>query len=421
MEIRGIIITNTETLKDSFFLPELWENIENGTLRLFERDLAKGHDPQGIAKEIAAVLEEKQFETGAALLRDGGLDLEALKGRILLGGGSQNRVTLGKQFLENNESAICGLTQPILERCSPRQAWETTLFLLLNLQARPREELEDTAFLARQLAQLRETQVAPLSGGTGAPAADLPGDRLCLHGSKLLALQDGWICQWQEGGFTPLRSAGDSVAGFTYTDQLGLIAFDLEGKLCGKVHPLLRSLAEGKALRQVTACLGQFALLDGEGALLTDPKCRLPSQDAWKQLHRIHRGMNSLTGIQGPMRRAIQWGSDQALEEYTGVRTIDTDSRRGVRRYALLCEGGELFTDDGRSETEVSAACLYSGGYVYVKGQRIYKRPFGGDNLQMLTDQLPEGFRAEEVHAGEGIVACGGMLNGVFHVEVVVC
>lgn len=415
MEIRGIIITSTETLRDSFFFPDLWDTLRSGTLYTFEQALSARHDPQGIAQEIAAMLGEHQLESGAALLRDGGLDPEALERRIVSPGGArEDRVILGQNFFRRNADAISTLVQPLREGCNPRQAWELTLFLLLNLQARPRETLEGCEFLSRRLAELR-TAPPPVSG-----VAALPGPRLCLCGEKLLLLREGQIWQRQGGEFSPLLSSDTPVAGFAYTDQLGLIAFDADGRLCGRVHPLLQRLTEGRAVRQVTACLDQFALLAADGTLIVDPRCRLPAQDKWTQLHWLHQGLNSLTGIQGPMRRVIQWGSSQALEEYTNVRSIDTSSRRNAVRYALLCEDGGLFMDDGGTEADVLAACLYSGGYLYVKGRTVYRRSFGSETPAALHT-LPEDFLAEELHAGSGIAACGGTCDGIFQVEVMTC
>lgn len=421
MQINGIYIANVESLRDNFSVPQLWKDLENGTLSAFQREVSAKDDPTGIAGEIAAILAEQHLETGIALLKNGALDPEALRARVETGTSvKKDRGKSGEKFYEEKAGAIRELTWPLRENCNPRQAWELVLFLLLNLQAGPKNgDLAGCEFFAQRLAELN-------AGGEPFVACEppdgLPGPRICLCGENPILLWGGRLLRWQDGESTlkPFPGMDEPVAGFTYTDQLGLIAFGPDGALHGQVHPLPRKLAQGRKLRQVTAYLNQFAMLDSEGALIAASGAGLEDLGQWTKLREIHQGLNSLTGIQSDMGRVVQWGSSRALEDYTDVRSVDTSSRRGEpARYALLCEDGTLHMDDGHTERDVLASCLYSGGYLYVKERTIYRRAFERAEAETLPYKLT--LDVEELHAGGGRIVYGGIDNGIFKMGVVKC
>ena len=404
MKLDGVVILNLEGLKQHFDLSQLWVCMDNGTLQSFEHSLPAG---QFLVQAVRETLAEMYGGRTPDFVRAGCLNLQRLRAR-LEGTDSSFRaytrqVQTGQDFFDRSWDQVVELAAPLCAGCTDGQAWRFYLSILLQVQARPKLPLrpQDLEFLARQL----HTQ--PAASGQGADSP--PSVRLVLCEDTLFcATEQGIFClQGDETAWRQVREG--PVAGYAYTRPLGLLAISAQGELDHPAPPALLRQAEGKTLTAVTAFGEQYVLLTEQGQLLSN--LRLPDSLDWPGLRRIHLGLNSLTGIAGPLRGVVQYGADPKLTNFTGVRTVDTRTD-GARHFAVLREGGELHLDS-RPDAPVpgvQAACLGPDGAYFAADGGLFW--CGWDGAQQVLRALPPAFCALEVRATDQGYACLGRQDG---------
>lgn len=398
MKLHGVNILDIGMLKQNFSLQGLYPCVDNGTLLTFEES-APVRD-SFLAGEIRAVLCALRDGQPPDFALSGRLEPDLLRRRLLHTDSSFSAYTRDaktkQDFFDRSWAQIVELVAPLCTSCTAGQAWRFYLCILLHVQSRPKLPLQqaDADFLAHAFA-------APAD--RPAPAETAPGafraDRLCLCGEQLLFLSDGRLyaldlttCRWSllRGG--PVRS-------FACTPTLGLITVDPAGTVHAPVRPDLCRQAEGTAIQAVTAYGDRYVLLTQDGRLLSNLK--LPDSLRWQQVRQLRLGLNSLSAVAGELCAALQYGSDPALHDFTGIRSLHTRTD-GARRYAVLRENGDLFTDmRDKPIPRVQAACLSPQGYFYADSRCLIQIYFNDIPRSRLVLPKGSGYQAQEICADE--------------------
>lgn len=413
MKLNGANMLNIEMVakewrKPDFDFQDIWNNIEYGTFLQFEETVKKectqytGSGKETVSYRIVTeIVECLQMlprggeATEPAFLIDGRLDRNALLD--VLEPLKDNSFFAQMYFVQRNEHTLDELIGAVSTQCSVRQAYTLYLFLLLQLQCLPKEKIreQDAAFI---LQLLTEDSSGP------APFEARPS-RMCLcNGMVLRCIGKEISCnKLRGGGWTSFYRDEEEIAGFAYTEELGLIAFTVGGKLCDCTATGIRKAAEGKRIVMASAYGRQYILLAEDGTVVSS----LPIGDSaiWQKVSWVHMGLNSASGISGLQNSAIQHGSEMNTD-YTDVKTVVTRSSDGKKRYAVLTNDGVLNFDQGKGVEDVTEVCMGIRGYVYVRDGSVYLREYGSEE-DRCAGQLPAELEVAELHTQDELVLCG--------------
>lgn len=417
MKLNGVVIYNLEGLKENFNLQEIFKNIEIGTFREFQLELEK--DGIAAAKEILQALDfyEGKQPFLAAFFYENRLNLTELE-RVLEPVAIHSFGMDKKNFFSCNAQMIQRLAAFLGDAGTKAQAVELYLFLLIYVQAHPREEIpmEAETWIKDRLNFLKATGNAHIPEKdsylsaehikTDGWMASLP--KICIQGCKVLLLEQGRIWVLDDRGRREF-SLEEEIAGYAYSDSLGLIAFNKEGRLCPSTRGDIRSRVPLDERIDMAAAFGDhYLLLTDAGHVISD----VDLGKEWEELCWVGAGLNSITGIRRKGRGVMQMGSDSRLTDFSDVKAIYTRSIGRSYRYALLRMNNTLITDDGEVIEHVSAANLWENGYIYAVCRKIYMREFHSQAVYELDNShIPDDYRITEVYAGNSIAVCGGFLS----------
>lgn len=367
-------MVKTEWEKPGFQLSQLWDCIGNGTLENFERSL---NPPPPFTGEILSCLQnpDQRLRWDQMLAQLNACDADRTD-----------------RFLSQNEATL----QPLRGRTDG----QLYLFLLLHLQIKPREAIrpQDVAYMMNQVFPASQAQpsAAPQAQSR---IAFFQNTVLRCMGSKIERLEGrAWKTVWESG--TPLK-------GFCCLEPPGagasLIVFDETGTLCGPTPDAVIASAQGKPIVMASAFGRHYILLGADGTVITNMTQNL---NGWTDVTWVHMGVNSMSGICGTNNSALEYQSDKRVANYSGVRSVDTLTADGKRRFAVLCADHTLHLDSGQELPDVAAACLSPHGYLYVTTERaLCLLGYDGSQRQLCT--LPDGLTAEELHARDNLILCG--------------
>lgn len=415
MKLNGVNMLNIDMVAEiwrepDFDIQEMWNNIELGTFLQFEEMVKRecrrfkesGEETLTfrITVEIIACLQMLPLGNGAeapAFWRDGKLDRKVLLDVVeSLSGDSFFKDKM--YFIQRNEHTLDELIGALSSECSIRQAYTLYLFLLLQLQCLPKEKIreQDGVFILKLLteASLENTTFEARPG------------RMCLCDGMVLRSSGRMIsCNklGRGGGWTSFYQAEEEIAGFAYTEELGLLAVTVSGTLCDCTATGIRNAAKGKHIVMVSAYGRQYILLAADGSVISS--LPIGNSAVWQGVSWVHMGLNSASGISGLQNSAIQYGTEMNTD-YTDVKTVVTRSNDGKKRYAVLTNDGALEFDHGDGIQGVTEVCIGSRGYVYVKDGGVYLREFENGE-DRCVGQLPAELEIAELHTQGDLVLCG--------------
>ena len=396
MKLKDIKIVNIGGFRNHFDLPNIWENIENGTLLEFEKNELNAQTTDAV-KEITEIL--KRYEEG----RLDEIEMECLDGDCLLKEtlkkklketAKSSRSHDGSDFCTRNADFLDEMAQEKTAGWNPQAAAVFYLLLLLMIQGNPRGKIskEEKRFIKETVSRFQTHKPIWKEEDTGGTLAD-GGE------AGILYLEEGKVVNHE--GKTVLEEK--ELAGFAYASGIGVIGYRRDGRLAMQTPVQIRWHVEDaeKKLREqgdevqiaMASAYGQnFALLTKKGNLITNIASEKIRR--WKEIHWIYVGLNSIAAIVGKNRMIEQIGSAQELSaNFTDVKAVFTRTDR-ERRYAVLENSSVMTTDDGAVIKSVTAVELNRCGYLYAVQDRIIFRRF--DEAQTWSCR-PEGLESGSV------------------------
>lgn len=403
MKLEGIRISNVGSFRKHFNLSEVWKCVDNGVLAEFEMGITG--DGQALAKEIADLLgafqkTEQLSEKICNFYKNYEWNTEEL--RQSLKPYSQKSLDQKRtDFYTRNREIIEYFTGLDAIKWNNKKAGYFYFFLLIMLQVRPREVIEEDAinFIKEKLYQIPDEKKQE---------SDETDTRIYPYEAGVLYLRDGRIFNGQKHGISP---AEEWIESYAYTDEIGLIAFTREGEISACTEGNTRYEIEKKIKReckaeekiiQVSAYGSIYILLTNLGNVLTNVEDDIKE---WKDVRRVNAGLNSLTAIRGNARSILQLGMNQRLTEYSDVQAVYTKSGEGMN-YAVLKTNGILITDDGYKEEKVTAIGLSGKGYFYSVGRELFRRDYGTEVKFKWEIPLLEGMDETERKDGRIVEIC---------------
>lgn len=369
MKLGGINITNLGAYRTHFNLEEVWDSFENGGLLKFQKALGRDED---MVEEIVAILEAYEKKVGLSkvisdFFGNSGWKLQELERKFQSLNSKPSRDK--DKFYSMNADGI----KDAIYKGSILWTEETVvifyLFLLLMLQAKPKEKIsqEDFSFIKDYLS----------SEAVRRMAADKEerDSRLYPYKSGILYLKDGKIKDEKNQLLSP---ENETIACYAYTEELGIIAFTGQGEISSCTDPYVRNEIKqmgGDKRAVMAAAYGRiYALLMEDGTILSNAE---DLDEKWEDIRWIGAGLNNITAIKGKNRYLLEIGLD-IEKEFLEVKEVHAQSIMNEdSRYAVLEKDGTLAMDDGYMVKSVDAASIDLEGYVYATQSDIIIRKFG--------------------------------------------
>ncbi|HBA69762.1 MAG TPA: hypothetical protein DCZ40_10470 [Lachnospiraceae bacterium] len=359
MELNGFYIGSKKMLEENF-LPfrRVWENLEAG---LYQECIRTFPDGDMLTEEI--------------------LDMAGW----LLNGRTQQPIEMRqlekyRRFAKSNGEQIDRLEY---EAKNEKQKGLLYLCVLMHVHAGCRcMEKETEEFISRLLKE-KEVLVGE-ADRAGEP--DVYRQQCGVARGKLYHLDgEGRIVSPCDGEVLPMAKELRNICSFAYTDKLGLIAVDRDGKVQAKGGQAFIEIPSGKKIVSVSAYLSNYMLLGEEGEVYTNIDMDLSE---WTDLRYIYVGLNSAAGIKKWSGNVVTVGIGKA-GEFTDAARICTYRSR-AEHYIVLFVNGEARDDEGEVYGNVTAVTLAEDGYYYaVRDGRIYRRRYGEKSTLYMQAKYP--------------------------------
>ncbi len=377
MKLKEIKIVNIGGFRNHFNLPQIWDNVENGTLLEFEKNELNAQTTDGV-KEITEILssyEEKRLKEITLEFWDGTHFFREILAKNLRDVAKSSRSHDGSDFYTRNAAFIDQMTGEKTVCWNQEAAVIFYLLLLLMIQGNPRGTIskEDREFITETVSRF-QTNKRDDPERESIPKLFNGGDAgiLYLDHEKIVNYQGKVVFEEKE------------LKGFAYAPGTGILGYCQNGELASWTPVQVRWYLESakKKLKEqgddgkivMASAYGQnFAFLTKKGNVITNIVSEKIRQ--WKKIHWIGLGLNSITAIVGKNRMIEQIGSSKELSaNFTDVKTVCTRTDRECR-YAVLENSGVLTMDDGMICKDVTAIELNRLGYLYaVKHKMIFRK-----------------------------------------------
>lgn len=412
MQLNEMNIMNVGMMAQYFSMEELWNNVLNGTLVLFEQGIVD--TDMGLRDDICQTLSEIQNNTQPEFVSQEKLVLDKMREKLWKYKKCSENRTEQSDFFSRDWENIERISAPLQISCSNGQAWKLYLLLLLHFQACAKKPLkdEDIDYLLKSFS-LNSGKVKD----TDEQGNILTGNRIFLVDRNLLYAKKNVIYLWSGSGWKEFWREDFPFRGFAYSESYGLIACMADGSMPGKTHPEIKQLAEGKKIKEVSAYGKCVLLLTEDGELLTNLETTANEKSQivqWSPVVAIQAGLNSLSCIAGEQREVRQIGSDACISDYTGVKMVRTHTDEDRKRYIILRNDGSLYTDDSYGSALLSGGqccCLGGRGYVYIVRKegipKLFLRDYDMEPEKEIYD-FPSCFQIKELCVREDAIACFG-------------
>ena len=213
-------------------------------------------------------------------------------------------------------------------------------------------------------------------------------------------LHNGRIVSMRTSNLLPYTSEISDIVSFDYSEGLGLIAIDINGKL--HLNNLKTNINTPPAVKfiNVSICLSRYMLLDSEGNVYTNME--LKNKNQWKNIQNIFVGLNSACGIKKSNGSIVSVGCETKLEKYTDVAYVRTYCDY-EKRFIVLWKNGTAETDEGTEFNNVIAIAISNKGYYYASDNKIYMVGFDKKESEIVGEY--EGI-IREITVFDGNVIC---------------
>ncbi len=371
MELNGVLIRHKSTLSANFSPFEgVWRNLENGN---YMECLSKYFSNDPLAQELLGM-------AGFVLVTsaDSQGQLEQKRSSAVY-----------RKFSEENSEAMHRL-EAIAE--NEKQKWILCLAVYMHVQAEQEAFAPETA---RYISKLLREAATP----GPAECADVFRSRLCLiNGEGYCLDQSGTITPCQNSCQLPFGKGWQNIQSFAYTDRLGLIAIDADGKVLRHGGSVALQIPTDRKMVCVSAYLSNYILLDERGEIHTNIRMDL---SGWRNLRYVYVGLNSAAGVKRD--GTIVSAGVQDLSALAGAARVFTYHGQ-ERHFFVIFENGSAQDDECVVYTDVTAAALTEKGYYYAKTDGwVYQRSYG--RKEEPYTKLPQ--TANEIlPANDGLVYC---------------
>lgn len=378
MWLKQTYILSVEMMAQNFCMLELWENAQNGTLYTFEKE-AEDTD-QHLRIEILKTL-ENMWDGKKPEFVETGLNLKKMQEHLKEFSSGSRSIQDKKDFFSRNWSEIEDITFSLQKNCTFGQAWQLYLLLLLQLQARPKQVLQEKdRFFLRDCFERKETMQEVVLDQTE------EARKICMIRSTLVYAQESCVFALKGGKWELLYQGEKRIQNLAFCESYGLMICLEDGSMPIQTHPEIKKMVQGHKIKMVSSFGSQFALLTQEGDLLTN--LRISEEEKkiyhqWKPITWMQVGLNSLSGVCGKLKSGIQIGSDKKIEDFTDIKRTDTRTDE-MRHFMILRENGMLYSEQGRIAEEVCAGCLTKDGCGYVQKDITKEGKMGGWNMVFL-------------------------------------
>ena len=406
MKLKGIHITSLGMFRKYFKLEKIWENIDNGRLLDFEREQSR--QKVYAAEQITELLEayENQNELPEMISKFYSCDEwkaekleEALEALL-----PKSKDHDGNHFYSRNVRGIQKIISSEDLFWNEERASMFYLFLLLEIQANPKEEISEKEFLF-----VKEYLKAMLPRAEKAEKnSQIP--RLYPYSSGVLYLRGGMIVNDKNNLLSP---ENEKISCYAYSDDLGLLAFTKQGTISACTEPDIKyeieqrlKEREEKHVRMAAAYGSIYILLMEDGTILGNIE---DSIGKWENIEWIGAGLNSITAIYGNNRCLQELGSDSKLRELSGVKAVYTRSDDTGSRYIVLKDDDSLIMDDNVQEAYADAANIDRNGYLYAEENKLYFRKFG--DKRKVVYKLETGYRSVELCKDHSNIYCRAVFS----------
>ena len=383
-KMRTLQNIRTEWENPSFSFTELWETAMDGSLDSFQQNLlSKTATDQGKAfiREIQLASLNLRAETPCSLTLSLDGPAPGSRERLDVSGFLRNHPALKDALYPTAESAL-------------RRRWSVYLFLLLHMQIKPQLPLrpQDVEDFLRILNSMEDSLHADL-----------------IHSTRLAISRQGYLRSMQNtlqlrrnSSWEVILETSQPIASICVLGEDDPIILLSDGTLAPCTPEAIRSAAGNRKIRQISAWGANYILLCEDGTALSNLEV-----GSWQNLHWVHMGTNSVSGISGPVCRAVQLYCEPSLCDRTGLKAVYTRTMDAERHYALLFEDDTLLTDITDTPVQqVEASALSMFGCVYIRQGQLWLRPYHGGPEQLLAT-LPKGFVSKELHCRNDLVLCG--------------
>lgn len=359
MELNGFYIGSKKMLEKNFLpFQRVWENLESG---LYQECILAFPDRDVLTEEI--------------------LDMAGW----LLNGRAQRTIEMRQQEKYRHFAESNGERMERLEHSVKNEKQRGLLYLcvLMHVHADCRYMAEETEEFIVRLLKEKEVLVGE------ADMAGEPGvyrQQCGIVEGKLYHLDgEGRIVSLCDGEALPMARELCNICSFAYTDKLGLIAVDKDGKVQVKGGQAFIEIPSGKKMASVSAYLSNYMLLSEEGDVYTNIDMDLSE---WTDLRYIYVGLNSAAGIKRWSGNVVAAGIGKTGEFADAARICTYRSRIG--RYIVLFINGEARDDEGEVYGDVTAVTVAEDGYYYaLKDGRIYRRCYGEESGLYMQAKAP--------------------------------
>lgn len=383
-KMRTIQNLRTEWRDPAFSFQELWQAALDGSLDSFERDqTGKVSSDQAIRLIHEILLCTVNLRVPNPCHLKLSLDSPPAPG--------SDRLDVS-EFLRNQPQFREAIS--LADIGSVTRRWAVYLFLLLHMQIKPTSpiRLQDTEAFLQILESLRDSG-DPMLPNRSTLAIGKQGFLRCLENQVQLRRKGAWEVIYEAPG--PI----EAICCYGQEDLIVLLA---DGTLAKCTPEPIRNLAGSRRIRQISAWGNHFILLCDDHTAISDLDV-----SGWQNLHWVHMGINSVSGISGQVCRAVQINSAPAIAEQTGLKAVYTRTTDDSKHFALLQEDNTLLTDNAVSPiSHVEAAALSMYGCVYICHNKLWLLPYHSPQSQKIAE-LPPNFHPEQLCCRDDRILCG--------------